>query len=71
MNRPLQHAPDGWHAPRFLEPVLNFGSFPFSSLFLLSRTPQGHSASGWAVSCQVSKLRGVVENISRSRVMLG
>jgi hypothetical protein len=30
-------APDGWDSARFLELVLNFGSFPFRELFLPSR----------------------------------
>ena len=32
-----QRAPDGWDSARFLEMVLSFGRFPFSSLFLPSR----------------------------------
>jgi hypothetical protein len=41
--------PDGWDSARFLELVLNFGSFPFPVLFLPSRTPQGHNAGRWAL----------------------
>jgi hypothetical protein len=36
-RHPTQRAPDGWDSARFLELVLNFGSFPFLSLFLSSR----------------------------------
>ena len=37
--RPTKRAPDGWDSPRFLELVLNFGSFPFASLSPQSPVP--------------------------------
>ncbi len=45
---PTQHALDRWNSAHYLELFLNYDSFPFSSLFLPSRTPQGHNASRWA-----------------------
>ena len=41
-------APDGWDSPRFLGLVLSYGSCPFSSLSLPSRTPKGHNIHHWA-----------------------
>jgi hypothetical protein len=37
IHRPTKRALDGWDSARFLEIVLNDGSFPFTSLVLASR----------------------------------
>jgi PhnB protein len=41
----MQRTRDGWDWVRFLEMVLRFGRFPFPSVSLPSRTPQGYNAS--------------------------